>query len=67
MDKTLSERMQAEVYALSRTAEKLLEMGQRDGYLHPATLDELTHGYVRVIRSADRVWMDREKERSRYE
>lgn len=57
----LSESLLADLVHLDGEVRKLLDMAQRDGFLHPATVDGLTPAYVRVLRSADRVWQVRQE------
>jgi hypothetical protein len=63
--RTTGEDLAVETYQLMRVAEKLHDMAGADGYLHPATLIELTHQFVRLHQVADRVWQQHEVARGR--
>ena len=45
-----------ELYQLSRTVEKMQEMAERDGCLHPATMNELACQWLRTHMTNDRVY-----------
>ncbi len=57
-----TEDLQASVYDVSRVCDKLMDMARRDGYLHPATMNEFTHAALRLQLMADRLWQQREQD-----
>lgn len=61
------EQTSTEVYALLRVCEKLFEMSQRDGFLHPATMEELTHQYRRVRLIAAQRYQEKQAEEQEYQ
>ncbi len=56
------EQVATEMYALLRVCEKMYEMAARDGYLHPATMAELTHEYTRACTGAAMRWTEKQAE-----
>ncbi len=54
-----AERLQAEAFAVLRTAQKMYEMAARDGYLHPATFREMQAAFAALDVQVDRVWLMR--------
>lgn len=53
------DNLMAELYALRRDIEKYWDMAERDGYLHPATIDPLPRQAFRVMLEAGRLWDER--------
>lgn len=62
MGKRQSEDLISELISLSYETQKLLDMAQRDGFLHPASMNALPSITVRVLLAADRTWQDRRRE-----
>ncbi len=56
------EQVATEMYALLRVCEKMYEMSARDGYLHPATMTELTYQYTRACTVASMRWTQKQAE-----
>ncbi len=53
------ERLTREAFGLLRAAQKVYELAERDGYLHPAQTEELVNQYLRFLGAAGEAWMVR--------